>query len=64
MAVYSKRGEKREEIKTRLEKAGVQFLWTQFVDIHGAAKVKQVHSSASTTSLMTVQDLRVVQSGG
>jgi glutamine synthetase len=42
MAVYAKKGEKREEIRARLEKAGVQYIWTKFVDIHGAGKVKQV----------------------
>jgi len=42
MAVFSKKDEKREEIRARLKKAGVEFLWAQFVDVHGAAKVKQV----------------------
>jgi glutamine synthetase len=42
MGVYAKKGESRQEIRKRLEAAGVAFLWAQFVDIHGAAKVKQV----------------------
>jgi glutamine synthetase len=42
MGVYAKKGEKREEIKARLKEAGVQYLWAQFVDMNGAAKVKQV----------------------
>ena len=46
MGVYAKKGEGRQEIRKRLEAAGVEFLWAQFVDIHGAAKVKQVPMAA------------------
>ncbi|MBW1820099.1 MAG: type III glutamate--ammonia ligase, partial [Deltaproteobacteria bacterium] len=46
MGVYAKKGESRKEIRKRLEAAGVEFLWAQFVDIHGAAKVKQVPMAA------------------
>jgi glutamine synthetase len=42
MGVYAKKGEKREEIKARLKEGGIQYIWAQFVDINGAAKVKQV----------------------
>ncbi|MCA9022251.1 MAG: glutamine synthetase beta-grasp domain-containing protein, partial [Planctomycetaceae bacterium] len=36
----------REEIRTQLELAGIDFLLAQFVDIHGTAKVKMVPRSA------------------
>ena len=32
----------REEIRQRLQDNGIEFLLAQFVDIHGAAKVKMV----------------------
>ena len=46
MGAYAKRGESREEIRKALEAAGVEYLWASFVDIHGAAKVKQVPIAA------------------
>ncbi len=46
MGVYAKKGENREEIKARLKEAGVEYLWAQFVDMNGAAKVKQVPFAA------------------
>lgn len=36
----------REEIRTQLELAGIDFLLAQFVDIHGTAKVKMVPRTA------------------
>ena len=36
----------REEIRSRMSEAGIEFLLAQFVDMHGAAKVKMVPVSA------------------
>ncbi|MAF33782.1 MAG: hypothetical protein QF466_08975 [Desulfobacterales bacterium] len=42
MGVYATKGESREEIRARLKEAGVEYLWAQFVDMNGVAKVNQV----------------------
>ncbi len=36
----------REEIRSRMTEDGIEFLLAQFVDMHGAAKVKMVPVSA------------------
>ena len=33
---------KREDLKRRLQEDGIEYLLTQFVDIHGSAKTKMV----------------------
>lgn len=36
----------REQLRKRMEKDGIEYLLTQFVDIHGSARVKMVPVSA------------------
>lgn len=38
----SDRKEKREQVRAKLKEEGIEFILAQFVDIHGAPKVKQV----------------------
>ncbi|MFQ5485376.1 MAG: hypothetical protein ACE5DO_08610, partial [Desulfobacterales bacterium] len=46
MGYYAKKGDSREDVRKGLEAAGIKFLWAQFVDVYGAAKVKQVQFPA------------------
>jgi len=52
MGYYAKKGDSREDVRKGLEKAGIKYLWAQFVDIHGAAKVKQVQFPADFDAII------------